>query len=179
MGRGRLTHPVGSTEALHQLVEDRHVLLGGNEFRHVGKRRDHIAHLVDESIGALDVGRLHLHAIDAGIAGGALRGVVVEEVVVTIGDTLVDELFLDKLHQGHGRIVGHAHHGLPRSLVASPIRIIRHLLCREHGHGVEGRAGGESPHTLTLPRGCSLHARQTVQLHRVVHHAAKQQQFFL
>ena len=108
-----------------------------------------------------------------------MRRAVVDEVVVFVGDALVHKLLFDEVHKWHGRVVGHAHHRRTSLAIAAPIGIVGHFRRFHHSHGVEGRARGKAAHALAFTGRRTLHARQAVQLHRVVDHAAEEQQLLL
>ena len=170
---------IGSTEALHQFIEQAHLRFRCNQVGHIGQRRNNILHTVNETIRATDVRLLHLHAVYAGITSLTMCLVVVDEVVVLVGDALVGQLLLNELHQGHRCLVVHTHHVVAAFTVTCPIGIVGHFLGFQHTHRVVDGARGIAAHALTLTRRRTLDIRETVQLNRVVNHAAIEQQLLL
>ena len=134
---------------------------------------------MDEAIRTLDVRFLYAYTVHAGLTTLALCSAVVDEVVVGIGDALVDQLLLDEVHQWHRGVIGHADHRGTTFTIATPVRVVGHLRGFDDTHRVEGCARRKAAHALSFAGRCALNTRQTVQLHRVVNHAAEEQQFLL
>ena len=134
---------------------------------------------MDKTIRATDVRLLHLHAVHTGVASLAMCLVVVDEVVVLIGDALVGQLLLNELHQRHRRLVVHADHAVATFTVTGPIGVVGHFLGFQHTHRIVDGAGGIAAHALTFTGRRSLDTRQVIQLNRVVNHTAVKQQLLL
>ena len=170
---------IGSTEALEQRVEVAGNRLRSDNLCHIGQRCDHLGHTMDETVGAPDVGLCHLDTIDAGITCLTVGLAIEQEIVVVIRDAVVGEPLLNELQQRHLGIVCHTDDGLTGITQTVPVTAGRHLLRRNDSHRVELRRRSETTHTLTLLGRVTLHTGQGVELHRVVHHAAEEQQLLL
>ena len=162
--------------AVQQVGIELRVGLLGNDVGHVGQRRHHLAHAVDESVQAADVLLHYLRTVHRGVAALAVRGVVVEEVIVVIRDLLVGHVTLNEVNHGRGRHVVH-HHQVVTVAVELPVGGVGDVLLLQHRHGVVDGERRRTAHAVALDG--ALRAGECLHLVAVVDHAAEEQHLLL
>ena len=141
--------------------------MSGHNLSHIFQRSHHLLSTVDESIGATDILFYHLHAVDACLARLTCGLVVIEEVVVVVGDFIVIEEALHEInHWDAGEILETINKGLVLQVL--PIDVFRQLVGGKAGNRVINTQTRKAAHSHSLH--VSFGVAEIVQLEAVVNH---------
>ena len=164
------------TITLQQVVEDAHIGLRANNVGHIGKRGHHFVHAMHKTVHALDVLLGNLRAVHRGIATLTLRCVVIQEVIVAVGNLLVGHEALDEVNHRHRRHVVHDDH-VVTVLIHLPVNGVGHVLLLQDGHRVIDGQRRRTTHTVTLDG--TFRTRKGLHLVAVVNHGTEDQHLLL
>ena len=122
---------------MEQVGEDGRILFLIDDIRHIGQRCQHLAGTVDETIHTLDILLNNLSSVDRSVTAFTLCGVVIEEIIIIVGDLFVAHVSFDEVNHRRGSHVVH-HHQIT-AFVTFPVDAVGNIPAVHHLNGVIDR----------------------------------------